>query len=144
MAKVLGVVAIGFCFLATGCNRHEEDAIVVDKEYIAAAEPKPDASAKPDQREHSPTVIERPLAPDETVVGVTVMKAKDRGTSSDPRAMSHEQWLVEVRLMQSGRVLNVPADRTEFDKVKPGNQVRVRYQTGKYTGTVWGAELDLR
>lgn len=34
-----------------------------------------------------------------------------------------------------------PADPTGFDKVREGDSVRVRYQTGKYTGTIRGAEI---
>jgi hypothetical protein len=30
----------------------------------------------------------------------------------------------------------------QFDKLKEGDRVRVRSQLGKYTKTVWGAEIE--
>jgi hypothetical protein len=86
----------------------------------------------------------RELAPDEIVVGGVVMKARDRGTSHDPRALKNEQWIVRVRLVDGGRIFEVHADRTQFEKLKPDDLVHVRYQVGKYTGTVWGSELVTR
>ena len=69
------------------------------------------------------------------------MKKAVRGTASDPRALDHEQWRVSVRLTSDGRVLHVSTDRERFEKLKAGLRVSVVYHVGKYTGTVWGAEL---
>jgi hypothetical protein len=55
--------------------------------------------------------------------------------------MQHEQWLVKVRMNDNGRIINVPTDKSQFEKVNPDDRVRVRYHVGKYTGTVWGAEI---
>jgi hypothetical protein len=41
-----------------------------------------------------------------------------------------------------GRTLNVQADQGQFDKLKEGDRVRVRYRLGKYTKTVWDAEIE--
>jgi hypothetical protein len=65
-----------------------------------------------------------------------------RGTSHDPRALQGEQWLVKVRMIDDGRMFNVQADQGQFDKLKAGDRVRVRYRIGKYTKTVWGAEIE--
>ena len=111
------------------CEKHTGEALVISKEYIAAA-PSP---------AESPTPNDTPK--DEITVDTYVMSAEDRGTARDPRAMNHEQWLVKVEVIDNGRTFNVPADQAEFEKLKPNDRVRVRYHTGKYTGTVWGAEI---
>ena len=134
----LALVALVSGALLAGCTRQEGEAIVIGKEHIAAAAPTPSPTTQLDQ---PPEVKERELAPDEIAVDGLVMKAKDRGSSRDPRAMKDEQWLVKVRLFDGGRIFNVPTDRPRFEKLSSGDQVHVRYQVGKYTGTVWGAEL---
>jgi hypothetical protein len=70
------------------------------------------------------------------------MQAEVRGTSRDPRALKEEQWLVKVRMVHDGRSFNVPTERTLFDKLKKGDRVNVRYRLGKYTKTVWGAQIE--
>lgn len=67
-----------------------------------------------------------------------------RGTSRDPRAASDEQWIVKVRLVEGGRQFNVQADKRQWEKLKPGDRIKVAYSEGKYTGTVWGAEIQKR
>jgi len=71
-----------------------------------------------------------------------MMKPEVRGTSHDPRALKDEQWLVKVRMIDDGRTLNVQAEKGRFDKLHEGDRVRVRYQLGKYTKTVWGGEIE--
>jgi hypothetical protein len=39
-------------------------------------------------------------------------------------------------------MFSVQADQGQFDKLKAGDRVRVRYRIGKYTKTVWGAEIE--
>ena len=136
----LALVALVSGALLAGCTRQEGDAIVIEKEHIAAGAPTP---SPPTQTlaDQLPEVKERDMAPDEIAVDGLVMKAKDRGSSRDPRAMKDEQWLVKVRLFDGGRIFNVPTDRPRFEKLSSGDNVHVRYQVGKYTGTVWGAEL---
>ena len=43
------------------------------------------------------------MADDEIAVDGYVMKPEVRGTSRDPRALSHEQWIVKVRMLSNGR-----------------------------------------
>jgi hypothetical protein len=39
------------------------------------------------------------------------------------------------------RQFNVHADRSQWEKVKDGDRLSVSYRVGKYTKTVWGAEI---
>ena len=66
------------------------------------------------------------------------MKPKARGTRRDPRALKHEQWIVKVRMLDHGRTVQVPADQAKWEKLRENDRVKVRYRTGKYTGTVLG------
>jgi hypothetical protein len=82
------------------------------------------------------------MADDEIAVDGYVMKPEMRGTNRDPRALQHEQWLVKVRMLDNGRTFQVPADQAKWEKLRENEQVKVRYRTGKYTGTVWAAEIE--
>jgi hypothetical protein len=123
--------------LVTGCQKKEGEAVVLSKEHIAAAEP---AKSSKSASEMTPPPV-REMARDEIAVDGVVMKTRDRGTSRDPRAFQDEQWLVKVQVIGGGRTFNVPAERPQFDKLKEGDRVHVRYSVGKYTDTVWGAEI---
>ena len=65
-----------------------------------------------------------------------------RGTSKDPRAMPNEQWLVKVKLISDGRLIGIYADKARYEKVNVGDRIPITYREGKYTGTVWSAEID--
>jgi hypothetical protein len=69
------------------------------------------------------------------------MKPEARGTSRDPRALQDEQWLVKVRMIDDGRTFNLQTEQAQFDKLKESDRVKVRYRLGKYTKTVWAAEI---
>ena len=140
------LVAAGVSFAMAGCDKKRGDAVVLAKEHIAAVEvqltPSPFiATVEGTPHADAEEVAAKPLAPDEIVVDQYVMKGAVRGTSKDPRALTNEQWLVTVRLSGGGRQFNVPADRSRWEKLKVGDRVQVRYSEGKYTGTVWGAEI---
>ena len=70
------------------------------------------------------------------------MKPEARGTSRDPRTLTHEQWIVKVRMVENGCTFQVPADQVRWEKLHENDRVKVRYRTGKYTGTVWAAEIE--
>jgi hypothetical protein len=131
------------CLLAvgvTGCFKKTGVAIVVEKEHIDAHPPEPTPSpgvepAAPEQ----PAI--REMAADEIAVDDIVMKKGVRGTNKDPRAMLNEQWLVKVEMVEVSRRFNVHTDRAHYDKLKVGDRIKVRYDEGKYTGTVWGTEI---
>ena len=135
------IVVCGMILLVlAGCSRKSGEAVVLEKEHIAAAEivsptPTP-ASAANEETESA-----RDLKPGEIVLDGYLMDKEVRGTSKDPRALTNEQWLVRVELISGGRKIDVHADRRQYEKVKPGDHVEVTYRTGKYTGTIWGAEI---
>ena len=79
---------------------------------------------------------------DEIAVDGHVMKPEMRGTSRDPRALKDEQWIVKVRMLDNGRTFQVPADQAQWKKLRENDRINVRYRTGKYTGTVWAAEIE--
>jgi hypothetical protein len=125
---------------AIGCEKKSGEALVLAKEHIDAAPPtaeRPNSQSTP-----GPGVEIRPMADDEIAVDGYVMKPAARGTSRDPRALPHEQWLVKVRMLDNGRTFQVPSDQAEWEKLRENDRVTVRYRTGKYTGTVWAAEIE--
>jgi hypothetical protein len=125
---------------ATGCEKKSGEAVVLAKEHIDAALPTaetPNAQSAP-----SPDGQLRPLRDDETAVDGYVMKPEVRGTSRDPRALKDEQWIVKVRMLDNGRTFQVPAEQTKWEKLRENDRIKVRYRTGKYTGTVWAAEIE--
>jgi hypothetical protein len=84
----------------------------------------------------------KPLAEDEIAVGNYVMKKNVRGTSKDPRAHPGlEQWRITVQLVAGGRSFMVQANQPQYERLKLGDRVKVRYRKGKYTDTVWSAEI---
>jgi hypothetical protein len=133
---VVALLLIGF----SGCEKNSGQAVVLAKEHIDAALPTPKTSNT--QSEPSPDAQLRPMADDEIAVDGYVMKPETRGTSRDPRALKHEQWIVKVRMVDNGRTFQVPADQARWEKLRENDRVKVRYRTGKYTGTVWAAEIE--
>ena len=133
---VVALLLIGF----SGCEKNSGEAVVLAKEHIDAALP----TAETPSAESTPSPDEqlRPMADDEIAVDGYVMKPEARGTSRDPRALKHEQWIVKVRMLDNGRTFQVPADQAKWEKLRENDRVKVRYRTGKYTGTVWAAEIE--
>jgi hypothetical protein len=134
------VVAAFLAIAVTGCEKRTGKAVVLAKEHIDAALPiaeTPNAQSAP-----SPGKQLRSIADDEITVDGYVMKPEMRGTSRDPRALNHEQWIVKVRTVDDGRRLQIQADQTQWEKLRENDEVKVTYHVGKYTGTVWGAEID--
>jgi len=124
----------------SGCEKKSGEAVVLSKEHIDAAVPTaetPNAQSAP-----SPDEQLRPMADDEIAVDGYMMKPELRGTSRDPRALTHEQWLVKVRMLDNSRTFQVPSDQAQWEKLRENDRVKVRYRTGKYTGTVWAAEIQ--
>jgi len=126
--------------LMIGCEKKSGEALVLSKEHIDAAPPiKETPSAQPDT---SPQVEIREMADDEIAVDGRVMKPEVRGTSRDPRAINREQWLVKVRMLDTGRTIQAQADQAQWEKLRENDRIKVKYRTGKYTGTVWSAEIE--
>jgi len=141
LRTVLRVCLIAICLIIglIGCEKKSGQAVVLAKEHIDAALPAETANA---QAESTSDENVRPMADDEIAVDGYVMKPEMRGTNRDPRALQHEQWLVKVRMLDNGRTFQVPADQAKWEKLRENEQVKVRYWTGKYTGTVWATEIE--
>jgi hypothetical protein len=133
------VIAIFVMISAAGCNKKTGEAVVLMKEHIAAALPTRETSNA--QSAPSPDEL-RPLADDEITVDGYVMKPEVRGTSRDPRALQHEQWIVKVRMLDNDRRIDVRADQAQWEKLQENDRVKVNYRLGKYTGTVWDSEIE--
>ena len=77
------------------------------------------------------------------VIGKDYVAATKQGEEiKDERATSHEQWIVKVRMGDNGRMIQVRADRPQWEKLRENDRVKITYRAGKYTGTVWGAEIQ--
>ena len=142
LRAVTPIFAIPLCLITAlvGCEKQRGEAVVLTKEHIDAAlltEGTPNAKSEP-----SSNAQIRAMADDEITVDGYVMKTGVRGTSRDPRALSHEQWIVKVRMLDNGRTIQVPADQAQWEKLRENDRVKVRYRRGKYTGTVWAAEIE--
>lgn len=80
---------------------------------------------------------------DAVVIGKDYVAAVKQGEDTkDERATNHEQWIVKARMLDNGRTIKVHADRAQWEKLRENDRVKVRYRVGKYTGTVWDAEID--
>ena len=77
------------------------------------------------------------------VIGKDYVAAAKQGEEiKDQRATNHEQWIVKVRMDDNGRIIEVRADGAQWEKLHENDQVKVTYRVGKYTGTVWDAEIQ--
>jgi hypothetical protein len=153
---IFGLIAVMVASVSvTGCWKKSGQAVVLEKEHIAAAEPTPTPAPATEQsaslNSPTPTPGERPseeevplreLAEDEIAVDTYVMKKDVRGTSRDPRATRDEQWIVNVQMIEDLRRIKVQTDKPHYDKLKVGDRVKVSYRQGKYTGTVWSADIE--
>ena len=156
LQAIFGLVAVMVASVGvTGCWKKSGQAVVLDKEHIAAAEitptpaPTTEQSASPKAPTPTPSELAsqeeeqpRELAEDEIAVDTYVMKKDVRGTSRDPRARRDEQWIVNVQMIEDRRQIKVQTDQRHYDKVKVGDRIKVSYRQGKYTGTVWSAEIE--
>ena len=123
-----------------GCQKKSGEAVVLAKEHIAGALP---IAETPNSQSASVSDEQpRSIADDEITVDGYVMKPEVRGTSRDPRALKAEQWLVKVRMLSDDRTIQVHADQAQWEKLRANDRVKVSYRTGKYTGTVWYAEIE--
>jgi hypothetical protein len=76
------------------------------------------------------------------VIGKDYVAAAKQGEElNDERATNNEQWIVKVRMLDNSRTIQVRADRGQWEKLRVNDPVKVAYRTGKYTGTIWDAEI---
>jgi hypothetical protein len=125
-------------FCLDACEKRRSEAIVIGKEYIAPAIDPAAPSASPAKNLKA---VSRAAGDDEITVDSYVMMRSVRGTGLDPRALKDAQYLMKVRTNADGRTFNVLTDPPHFAKIKLGDPVLVKYRVGKYTGTVWAAEI---
>jgi hypothetical protein len=79
---------------------------------------------------------------DAIVIGKDYVAAVKEGEEiKDAPATNREQWIVKVRMRDNSRTIEVRADRAQWEKLHENDQVNVTYRVGKYTGTVWDAEI---
>ncbi len=108
-------LAAGVALLAlTGCRKKSGDAIVIGKEYFPAA-----------QIEVTPNEAESP-APTVSPTPVTIA----------------ERWIAHVEMVYDLRKMDVDIPKARWEGLKEGDRVQVTYREGKYTSTVWSAELE--
>ena len=80
---------------------------------------------------------------DAVVIGKDYVAAVKQGEEvKDERATNHEQWFVEVRMLDNGRTIQLCGDRAQWEKLRENDQVKVTYRKGKCTGTVWDADIQ--
>ena len=80
---------------------------------------------------------------DAVVMGKDYVAAVKQGEEiKDERATNHEQWIVKARMLNNGRTIEVRADQAQWEKLRESDRVKVTYRVGKYTGTVWDAEIE--
>ena len=150
LVSLLLVVTLLGGLSVSGCSKKRSEAIVIAKEHIDVAESKPSPAATPsiddvkDRPADTPVEGEalREMAPDEIAANGFVMKKEVRGTSKDPRASKEEQWRIEIRILDNGQSTTIHSDRAHYDKLKVGDRIKVAYYQGKYTGTVWAADIE--
>lgn len=140
--RALALIFVAVALACAGCDRHTGEAIVRGKEHIPVAEFVSSPNAIPS---NTPAAGDA-TAPDETTPGEAIVTEDSgpevRGTNKDPRAVDHEQWIVNVEMVKDLRRIDVRVDQPRWDALKVGDRVKVTYKTGKYTGTVWDSEIE--
>jgi hypothetical protein len=48
----------------------------------------------------------------------------------------------DERMRDNGRTIQVRADPAQLQKLRENDRVKVTYRVGKYTGTVWDADIQ--
>jgi hypothetical protein len=131
-------LSLSATFGLTGCLKKSGEAVVIEKVYLPALPtPTPGMSPEPSAVAESSSAVTP--SPDET-------EDKDDGDSSlptvDPRASDHEQWIITVQMVADLKRIDVRIDQARWQALKINDRVHVAYRQGKYTGTVWGSDLE--
>ena len=149
------IVVLGFA----SCNKKSGEAMVLAKEHIAAREPTPTPSAESSAIPTEPVASFTEATPgsdestsgeevitelheDEINVNGYVMMKNVRGTGKDPRATDQERWIVSVKMVADLRLVDVQTNQARWEKLKVGDRIKIIYQQGKYTGTIWNSEIE--
>ena len=139
------VISLSAILALAGCEKKSETAVVLLKEHIPVREsgytPPKKKSASPVRSRANEEEKTTEQEPGTITVDGYIMRLEEQGTGRDPRALNHEQWIVTVRSTNTGQTFRIQTDRFQFEKVHPPDLVQVVYRVGKYTGTVWDAEI---
>ena len=139
--RLLFAAVIAACLCCAGCWKKSGAAVVTGKDYVPARPMSATPNESPSPAEAVPNPSEQTGATDEEE---DEKEASDDmiGPPLDPRATSDEQWIVSVRMIEGGRRIDVRVDQPQWEKLKINDRVHVTYREGKYTGTVWSAEIN--
>ena len=133
--RVWSAAVVGSLVLLTfaGCWKKSGEAVVIAKAYVPA-------SAASETPTASPANGQVPSPTDEAT---PKNSANDDSTAPpvDPRATSSEQWIVSVQMIADLRRIDVRVEQPQWNALKEGDRVQIAYRQGKYTGTVWSAEI---
>jgi hypothetical protein len=133
---LLFVAGLAVILSFAGCERKSGEAVVLGKEFVPALKI---AETFKDQ----PVAIQDKRSPSvEKTTGEDAKATAQDQELPNPRAAQHDQWIVDVRMISDGRQIGVRVDPPQWEKLKAGDRVKVTYRQGKYTGTVWDAEID--
>jgi hypothetical protein len=128
----------------SGCDQRSGEAIVLGKERIPPAEtlPLPGGDELPlaDARSMDASTFATGRKPK---LGESALEQESdvRGTARDPRAVSHEQWIVNVQMVADRRLIDVRVEQPQWEKLKEGDRVQVTHRVGRFTDTVWSAKI---
>ncbi len=78
---------------------------------------------------------------DAVVTGKEYVPAQTGTTAIADNQLDHEQWIVEVEMANRLKG-SVPVEHARWESLKMGDKVKVSYSQGKYTGTIWGIEIQ--
>ena len=122
-----------------GCSKKSGEAIVLKKDFVPARP----ASASPNESQATTAAepVQAPAEEDAVSTETTTAEEETSGPALDARAVDHEQWIVTVELVADLKKIDVRVEPAQWEKLKPGDHVHLSYRQGKYTGTVWSAEL---
>lgn len=129
---LLFVAGLAVILSFAGCEKKSGEAVVLGKEFVPALKI---VETPKDGQAEQPAADKPTAAKDDKAIG-------QEQELPNPRAAQRDQWIVDVRMISDGRQIGVRVDRPQWEKLKAGDRVKVTYRQGKYTGTVWDAEID--
>lgn len=122
LLRQLIALAAGFVLLFgfAGCRKRNSEAVIIGKEYVAAMEisttPKADNNASPIEPVSGDSP-KQPAGSDGLVTGEPEESTRmdDQGPAQDPRATDHDQWIVNVRMTNSARKIDVRVEPPQWE-----------------------------
>jgi hypothetical protein len=133
---LLFVAGLAVILSFAGCEKKSGEAVILGKEFVPALKiaEAPKEQTAVTQKERFPSLGKTTGEDDKAIT-------QDQEIPN-PRAAQHDQWIVDVQMISDRRQIGVRVEPPQFQKLKVGDRVKVTYRQGKYTGTVWDAEID--